>query len=253
MHTTNDTLGFDTRLSEAMEDAGIPKHGRGVLLSEWLKVSKPTAHGYLHGKHLPLPDKSRILASKLKVEFDWLYSGILPKRRRQSLEEPTTTYNAKPHVFPIIQWDGDPRTVPDGHRRVPYLNARPSAGGGNALPDFIDMSRSLVFSEGWLKEKNVSPASALVTKVVGDSMAPFICDGDVVLFDSSKTRPRDNQIFVLCYFEELLIKRMLIDPDGSIKLRSDNPADPRHENPLVIPVDHSENFQIMGEFMWRGG
>lgn len=253
MNATNDTLGFGERLTEAMDDAGLPKHGRGVQVADWVGVSKPTAHAYINGKHLPLPDKARMLARKLNVEFDWLYSGILPKRKSElRVAEPPTPY-LHGHVFPIVPWDGDSATVPAGHSMVRYLNARPSAGHGNALPDYVDDSRSLVFSNAWLREKHVAPENALVTKVVGESMAPFICNGDVVLFDAGKTKPRDNHIFVVCYFDELLIKRLFLDPDGSIRLHSDNRSDARFSKEIVIPQGHAENFRVMGEFVWRGG
>ena len=44
--------------------------------------------------------------------------------------------------------------------------------------------------------------------VAGDSMAPAICDRDLVVLDMGRAEPLDDQVFVVFTGEGLLVKRL---------------------------------------------
>ena len=60
-------------------------------------------------------------------------------------------------------------------------------------------------------------------RVVGDSMAPTIRDGDLVVLDAGRAEPLDGQVFVVRTGEGLVVKRLRRLDDGW-ELESDNPA-----------------------------
>lgn len=78
--TKPDAFEFAKRLNIALDQ--IPAcpdrekgKGRGAWLAALFKVSQPTTNGWLHGRYVPTPARVRVLATKAKVNYDWLYFG----------------------------------------------------------------------------------------------------------------------------------------------------------------------------------
>ena len=65
------------------------------------------------------------------------------------------------------------------------------------------------------------PERLRCTRVVGDSMAPAILDGDLVVLDAGRTEPHDNQVFVVRTGEGVVVRR-LRRTDDHWDLESDN-------------------------------
>ena len=87
------------------------------------------------------------------------------------------------------------------------------------------------------------PQRLRCARVVGDSMAPTIRDGDLVVLDSGRAEPLDGQVFGVRTDEGLVVKRVR-DVDGRWHLDSDNAG---HE---PQPVTGGE--QIVGQVAWSG-
>ena len=88
-----------------------------------------------------------------------------------------------------------------------------------------------------------APGRLRCARVVGDSMAPTIGDGDLVVLDAGRTEPLDGRVFGVHTGEGLVVKR-LRRVDGRWHLESDNPV---HESK---PVTAEE--RILGEVAWTG-
>ena len=67
------------------------------------------------------------------------------------------------------------------------------------------------------------PERLRCARVVGDSMAPAIRYGDLVVLDAGRAEPLDGQVFVVRMGEGVLVKR-LRRTDDRWELESDNPA-----------------------------
>lgn len=93
---------------------------------------------------------------------------------------------------------------------------------------------------------NVDPRATALVEVVGDSMSPAIDEGDVVLVDLREVRFRHDGIYVLRTGNDLAVKRLQRQPDGSILIRSDNPA---YESNTV----KAEELALLGRVVWIGG
>ena len=79
--------------------------------------------------------------------------------------------------------------------------------------------------------------------VAGDSMAPAICDRDLVVLDMGRAEPLDEQVFLVLTGEGLVVNR-LRRRDDPWELKSDNPA---YESRAVTGQD-----RILGQVAWPG-
>ena len=125
---------------------------------------------------------------------------------------------------------------------IPFAaDVRLAAGSGEAVWDetaemAVSVARSALAS--W-----AHPDRLRCARVVGDSMAPTIRDGDLVVLDLERAEPLDGQVFGVRTDEGLVVKR-LRHVDGRWHLNSDNPGhEPR-------PVTGAE--QILGQVAWSG-
>lgn len=141
------------------------------------------------------------------------------------------------------------------YAHVPLHEATLGAGPGrfNATgPVAVD---HLAFRRDWLRRIGVSPNDAVIARVSGDSMAPTIHDGDVVLVDISRAAPPDKprapkdtrpaQIYAVLDGELARVKRVELAAPGTLALLSDNPASPPEFRPL-------DQVSIIGRVLWWG-
>jgi phage repressor protein C with HTH and peptisase S24 domain len=119
-------------------------------------------------------------------------------------------------------------------------------GAGKAVQSsqFVDY---LTFQPEWLQRTLQTDAKNLaLIEVVGDSMSPTIDGGDIVIVDLREVRFRHDGIYALRMGGELAVKRLQRQPDGSILVRSDNPA----YVPTSAPID---SLALVGRAMWMCG
>ena len=103
------------------------------------------------------------------------------------------------------------------------------------------------FRPDWLQRVlNLDQRSMALVEVVGDSMAPTADEGDVVLIDLRETRFRHDGVYVLRTGSDLAVKRLQRQPDGSVLMRSDNPA---YESYAM----KAEEVSVLGRALWVGG
>ncbi|MOA13864.1 putative HTH-type transcriptional regulator [compost metagenome] len=87
----------------------------------------------------------------------------------------------------------------------------------------------------------------------GDSMEPYIFEGDVVLFDGSDTEPRDRQVYAIRRPDGgISIKRIVQQLAGGWMIRSDNPDKSAYPDEQVSRAT-LHDMPILGRVIWRGG
>lgn len=79
----------------------------------------------------------------------------------------------------------------------------------------------------------------------GDSMAPTLNSGDVLLVDTSVTEVRIDGIYVLRAHDRLFVKRVRQRMDGNFEISSDNPT---HKTVDVLNGDHQ--VSVIGRVVW---
>lgn len=138
-----------------------------------------------------------------------------------------------------------PQSLDDpAYYRVPWLEARASMGGGS-LEVSREVKSYLSFRRDWLLSKG-SIGNMVVVSVQGDSMSPTIPDGSVVLVNEfSGAPPIHGKIYLVCYRDELFIKRLKVRDGRAVGLLSDFDGS-------EIPIKKSEYFNIIGRAIWYG-
>lgn len=128
---------------------------------------------------------------------------------------------------------------------IPMWSARVGAAVSEPEAE-SELVGSLLFRPASLKRKRINAAASHVFYVSGDSMAPTIKDGAVVLFDTSDRTLRSGKLYVIAWSGERLVKR-LFNEGGVVKVVSDNPS-PAYPERVVQPDDYS--FEIVGRVRW---
>ncbi|WP_375380891.1 helix-turn-helix transcriptional regulator [uncultured Sphingomonas sp.] len=123
---------------------------------------------------------------------------------------------------------------------VPRLDARVSAGPG-ALNDDDRIVDAIDFPPQMLRSIGVRGAVALV-EATGDSMAPGIADGDLLLVDQGDRRvTATGRVFVIRIDGATLVKRVA-RRGGAIMVTSDNPS--------ASPVA-ADAVEVIGRVVWQ--
>jgi phage repressor protein C with HTH and peptisase S24 domain len=126
-----------------------------------------------------------------------------------------------------------------------------SAGPGFTSWEHEEVDKSHAFTSAWMRSKGINPRNARIISVVGDSMSPYMLDGDVVLVNLEKTKIRSGEVFAINVEGETRIKRLMRRADGSLEVRSDNPS-PQYP-PEILRGEEIDRLKIIGMVEWRGG
>lgn len=133
-------------------------------------------------------------------------------------------------------------------RKIPRLEVRASAGHGS-FPVPESSSDSMGFSERLLRELAGGDLAGLsMIKVVGDSMAPTLNDGDDIMVNRLDAAPRlRDGIYVLRMGDGLLVKRIARELDRRlVTIISDNVAYP------PWPGTSLKDIAVIGRVVWSG-
>lgn len=131
---------------------------------------------------------------------------------------------------------------------VPQYDVEASAGGGAIVEREAEIGK-LAFRHQWLREKGLSAKDLVVIRVRGDSMAPTIRGGSIVLVDTRQDHVTDDGIYVLLVGEHLVAKRLQVDLRGGLYIISDNPAyEEQH-----LTTEEAKELYIVGRVVWAAG
>ncbi|MDH0640645.1 helix-turn-helix domain-containing protein [Pseudomonas sp. GD03860] len=135
---------------------------------------------------------------------------------------------------------------------IPQYSAKGSCGEGY-FNEHVQTTEGLVFKRDWLRRMGAKPENLFVIYADGDSMEPYIFEGDVVLFDVSQVEPKDKQVYVIRRPDGgNSIKRLNHQLSGAWVIRSDNPDKVNYpDEPVSDAAMHDMPF--IGRVIWRGG
>jgi phage repressor protein C with HTH and peptisase S24 domain len=114
----------------------------------------------------------------------------------------------------------------------------------------VEVKGGLAFKRDWLASLGVKPENALVIYASGDSMAPTIQDGAVVLLDRSQTEVRNGKTYAFLAEDEVRIKRVFRSLAGVWTLASDNPNKAQHPDE---EIEDPSTLSVIGRCVWQGG
>lgn len=190
-------------------------------------VNRSFVYDILRGRS-EKPNLARLdqLARALKVERNWLLHGLGEvEGERPIVENPDDVFVA-----------------------IPYVNVRPSMGGGNIADDEPTYGRPYHFQKSWLHhDLKADPRNLCIMRVEGDSMSPTLLDGDTVLVDMSKRAPTPPGIFVLHDGLGLVAKRLERSLGSGDTIRYRIVSDNERYTPYEVTEDE---IQIIGRVRW---
>jgi phage repressor protein C with HTH and peptisase S24 domain len=99
----------------------------------------------------------------------------------------------------------------------------------------------LSFRTEWIRAKG-NPGYMSVIRAFGDSMAPTISDGCVVLIDESRRQFVANKVYYIRHNGQMYIKR-LTGNATDIRIVSD-------QDQSGVPVRADDDFEIIGRCIW---
>ena len=217
MSTTLVDVEFRRRLRLIMQ-----QFGSVADLARAVGVSDNAIYKWVSGRGQPSMMSLVNLSKAAGVSVEWLATGrgapSKAKVEHHVAESAATTSRGSQQI--AVE-----RGVPQNQQIVDYLSFR---------PDWLQRALSLDLR------------SMALVEVIGDSMSPTANGGDVVLVDVRETRFRHDGIYVLHTGGDLAVKRLQRQPDGTLMIRSDNPA---YESYAVKP----EEVNVMGRALWVGG
>ncbi|QLA17724.1 XRE family transcriptional regulator [Desulfolutivibrio sulfoxidireducens] len=126
------------------------------------------------------------------------------------------------------------------YTEVPLREATGSMGGGSTETGTRTITY-LSFRTEWIRSKG-NPEFMSVIRAFGDSMAPTIADGCVVLIDESRRQFVTNKVYYIRHNGQMYIKR-LIGNARDIRIVSD-------QDQACIPVCEADDFEIIGRCIW---
>lgn len=133
---------------------------------------------------------------------------------------------------------------------IPQYSASGSCGDG-CLADHVEINGGLAFKRDWIKRIGVKAENLFAIYAKGDSMEPYIFEGDVVLIDTSSVEPKDRQVYAIRRTTgEISIKRLIQQFTGGWIIRSDNQM--KYADEAVSEAVLHE-VPIIGRVIWRGG
>lgn len=125
---------------------------------------------------------------------------------------------------------------------IPRFDVTASAGHG-ALAESEIGTGHYAFNRSWLDRRGLQPSNLAVIAVRGDSMEPELYDQDLILLDQSQKEPRDGDMYVVRYFDELFVKRVQKSLGRRYELLSSN----RYYKPIEVKPDEATDLAFVGK------
>lgn len=118
---------------------------------------------------------------------------------------------------------------------VPLVSFRIPAGFPSPATDYVE--KRIDLNDELIK----NPSFTFFAYADGDSMAPLIKDGNLIVVDRKVKQP-DGCVVLVSVNNSLCIKHLYRFPDGSMELR---PHNPKYES-IHLPSEYEGDFEIFG-------
>lgn len=218
------------RLQEKLQESGLSQSE----LARRVELSQATIAGLFTGRQTGSKHLHRIARAL----------GTTPEYLLKESDNPSFLANVvsdKPRPF-----RGEPSTNEDDALRalglVPVKEAGLTLGaGGTYLDEGVVSETVRYFPREWLREFTDAPPQKLVfARVRGDSMKPTLLDGAIVIIDMRrKTINEQDEVWSVAVADIGMVKRIWANPDGSYKIKSDNPN-------VGPETAHDEEMAVIG-------
>lgn len=157
----------------------------------------------------------------------------------------------------VVQAHHPEDPIPSGFISIPAISLEVGAGHRLVESESPENKVRLYIMES-LHKHRLKPSDLVAYRVRGNSMEPYLFDGDWVVIDRSKKQPpsvakaldcRCNT-FVFRYEDGVMVKMLQSLPDGGFNVVSLNTAEHKE---FVIPAASVNQMEIFGKVVDRSG
>lgn len=133
---------------------------------------------------------------------------------------------------------------------VPEYDIDFSCGNGASLFEDRDITRLVYYLRAWFVENQINPARAVRVRIKGDSMKPFLWEGDSALLHLGEIQIVDGGVYAFGIDDDLFIKRLALVPGVGLQVISDNPE----YAPQILETDRfADRLRIFGRVRDKSG
>lgn len=190
---------------------------------------------------VPAPRISELLKGKWTLDVTQLmtFARMLQITPAQAIEGLAT------HTLPATP---DLPGEIEGYTAIKRYNYKASAGEGWEISNDTAIEKGVLFQSDWISNITDAPLDKLFTLTVdGESMAPTLHNGDLILIDCTRQNPASEGMFLINRDGDLIVKRLYKSlADGSLNIYSDNPSYASESNVPPGEID------VIGRVMWIG-
>lgn len=204
--------------------------------SREMNISVDTLRSVISGR-IPLLSNAEKICRGLGLEF---HIGPPDKNKNLILEAQKSDKKVRESV-PAYTLETESKDI--DYIWVPKLEVK-LAVGHDKTASHKQPAGMLAFQRTWIRKNKIHPGKVSAVDISGDSMAPYLNDGDTILINHARTRRKRGLVVVARVRDELFVKRLEQTPDGDWLLVSDN----YQYTPLSLGVDDT----VLGEVVWRG-
>lgn len=203
-------------------------------LARTMGVSPSALRKWLKGEAEPSRERLIALADAAQVSIGWLAKG----------EGPEPAFNGGNGTVRRA------RAVDEHRDPMQQRFVLPPRHGGSADGRSTLRGECVAFNRDWIRaDLKAEPENLIVEIASSKAMEPTICDGNLLLIDTTERALHQGGVYLLDIGGERLLKRVQRKLDGSVVLISDNPA----YMPDILPVEAAKNVSAIGRVIWSGG
>ena len=174
-------------------------------------------------RHLSLREVSLAIGKESSYLFQYIKKGVpkhLPIQTAQKL-----AIVLEVPVQDIMDVDLEAIRTAEDIVRIDVIDVSACCGNGQEVSTETVIGQQLM-TRNALRQYTFSPPESIkIIRAVGDSMLPTINPNDIVWVDISTKTPSSDGLYLLRVGNDLLIKRIQIDPfTNQATIKSDNPA-----------------------------
>lgn len=211
---------------------------RDISITQLMQIAQCTyemARRYTLGRAKPRDARLSLICDYLNITEAELTYGVNGSNS-----------NAVESKLVPVEWEAIDQDVEE-YLTVPLIDVEFSAGNGT--PSIVEVEQyELPFRRYTLQKQGVSPSSARVARVIGNSMSPLLNDGDAVGIDTSKIKVTDGDTYAIRDGDLLRVKILIERPDGGLLIRSFNRED--YPDEVLTKEQRQDRVTVLGRVWW---
>jgi phage repressor protein C with HTH and peptisase S24 domain len=223
-------------------------------LARAVKVSNATVNYWLNGINGMSAAKARLAAEFLEVDPIWLETGEgNPYGSGRAATGGRGSKESMDRMNSVFAYDSED-DAPDDIVLIPESRIEFAAGNGRmAMYELVGEEQPATYRRSWFQKRHINPERVRRFRVSGDSMAPMLFARDTILVNDDERTVIDGKLYAIRYGDELRVKYLSRHLDGTLLLRSVNPAYPIEEVPPELVEQHISIFGRVRDKSGTGG